>query len=435
MKNYRKWIPIVLALLVLGSWYKMYSDRASTKGEYESYLAEARKHAANGVTKFAIANYTAALEIIPSEEIYGEVAEYYLSQNDAAGYVTWVEDFHEKYPTSSLAYDYLVRGYMNDEMYDDVYDVLDEAEKRGVSSEYMRSVKEEIYYMYSMGFAAYEDVGIFSSNLCAVMSDGKWGFVNRYGELRISCKYSEVGVYTSRDVVPVINSQGKPYFIDKTGSKVIASNETFLRFGNFAGDLIPAQKADGKYVYLDGEMNTLFGGFEYAGTMNGGIAAVQDKGQWRLINSQGEFITEQGYEDIKLDGKQICYRNDRIFAKIGEKYAMLDGSGRQIGTRTFEDAMPFLDSTYAAVKIDSKWTFIDKDGNLYGDKYEEARSYANGFAAVRIAGKWGYINLEGKVVIEPSFYGAIDFNEKGSCFVKTGEEWQLLKIYRLNRGG
>ena len=29
--------------------------------------------------------------------------------------------------------------------------------------------------------------------------------------------------------------------------------------------------------------------------------------------------------------------------------------------------------------------------------------------------------------------GAKDFNEKGSCFVKVGDKWQLLKLYRLNR--
>ena len=37
------------------------------------------------------------------------------------------------------------------------------------------------------------------------------------------------------------------------------------------------------------------------------------------------------------------------------------------------------------------------------------------------------------VVIEPQFFGAKEFNEKGSCFVLTGDKWQLLKLYRLNR--
>ena len=81
-----------------------------------------------------------------------------------------------------------------------------------------------------------------------------------------------------------------------------------------------------------------------------------------------------------------------------------------------------------------KRQFIDKDAKRLSDKtYEEARSYSNGLAAVKISGKWGFVDTDENVVIEQQFFGAKDFSEKGSCFIQTGDKWQLLKLYRLNR--
>ena len=84
--------------------------------------------------------------------------------------------------------------------------------------------------------------------------------------------------------------------------------------------------------------------------------------------------------------------------------------------------------------MEGKWCFIDKNGKLKSDKrYDGARSYKNSMAAVKIGDKWGFINEAEEVCIEPEYYETKDFTEKGSCFIKTGDEWQLLKIYRLNR--
>ena len=399
-------------------------------------LAEARKNAESGITKFAIENYNAALALYPTEEVYAEVAEYYMQQKDGREYVTWCEDFLEKYPYSSLAFDCLIRGYMQDEVYDEVYDMLEEAEARGVSSSYMQEVRQQTYYMYSFGYTSYDDVGIFSNNYAAVKADDKWGFVTRFGELRISCKYLEVGVYTTQmNTAPVVNSQGVPYFIDKSGAKVLATNEEYLRFGNLIGDHIAAQKSDEKYTYLNAELKECFGEYDYAGAINNGVAAVLIDESWMLIDDKGNQIGDDVFDEIRMDEKTICYRRGRVFARIGEEWFMLDGSGNKIGTQSFADAKTFVDDSYAAVKIGEEWHFIDVNGNVKPEAYQNARSYSNGFAAVQIGGKWGFLDIDGNLVINNEFFDAKDFNEKGSCFVKTGDQWQLLKIYRLNREG
>ena len=113
---------------------------------------------------------------------------------------------------------------------------------------------------------------------------------------------------------------------------------------------------------------------------------------------------------------------------------MIDSSGNKIGSDVYEDAKLFADNTYTAVKKNGKWFYINNNGEKIFDKtYEDARPFSNGLAAVMTGGKWGFVDEKENIVIKPEFFGAKDFNDKGSCFVQTGDKWQLLKLYRLNR--
>lgn len=435
MKTYRRLVPIALVALMAASWYTLISDRNEVAAAYDDYLAQARKYAESGSTKYAIENYTKALAVNDDPDVYVEVANYYKNHSTASTYESWCEDFFESYPTEPKAFDCLLDAYLIQEDYESCYDILNTAAKRNVSTDFIRETSEDIKYVYRLDYNTYENVGIYSNNFCAVQKDGLWGFVDRYGEKRISSKYTQVGAYTKTNFVSVVNSSGEAYFIDKEGSKVLASTENYASFGLLSGEMVAAQKADGRYTYLDSELQPMLGDYDYASTMNGGIAAVKMGEQWQLIDSSGNIIGGTSYLDIKLDEKQIAYRNGRAFVSTtAGEYVMIDENGTKIGNLTFEDAKVFAGEAPTAVKMAGKWCFIDAEGKLVSDqKYDDARSYANGLAAVCIDGKWGFIDESGSIAIEPQFFNAKDFNEKGSCFVKTGDKWQLLKLYRLNR--
>lgn len=435
MKKYRAVLPIALILLVVIACYKLVSDTGNVGREYENYLTAARKAADVGITKTMLENYRAALEIQGSADIYAEVAEYYKTKGTAREYLNWCEEFFERYPQEPQAYDCLLNAYRSDEDYKSCFDVLRTAEKRGVSSDYIRQTQEDLWYVFELEFNKYADVGIYSNNYCAVSNKGLWGFVDRYGKQRVTCMYEEVGAYTQTNYVSVVDSEGNAYFIDKSGEKILAAKDQYRRFGLLVNGIIAAQRTDGKYTYMNDSFDVLFGAYDYASTINGDIAAVRTGDRWSLINAQGETAIEGSYRDVKLDEKQIAYRNDRLFVSVDPgKFIMIDGNGAQVGSLVFEDTRVFSGTEPAAVKIDGRWCFIDADGALISDRtYDDARSFANGLAAVCIDGLWGFVDLEENIVIEPQFFGAKDFNEKGSCFVKTGDDWQLLKLYRLNR--
>ncbi len=405
--------------------------------QYEKYLSEARKYAEDGITKYAIENYNSAIVIKSNPEIYKEVADYYKKQDKKEEYLNWCEQFFEEYPTSGLAYDSVLDAYINEKDYESCYDILETATKRNISTDFIKKTAEEIKYVFSLDFNTFDDISIYSNNYCAVESKDLWGFVDRFGNQRIACRYTKAGSFTKSNFAPVVNKDGDSYFIDKDGSKVMVSKEKYKEFGLLVDNILVAHKSDDKFVYLDSDFKELFGSFDFASTFNNGIAAVKTGDSWQLVNSKGKAVCEKTFKDVKLDEKNIAFRNDRAFVSVdGNKYIMIDENGKQIGSNEFADAVVFGGESYTAVKVGEQWQFIDKNGKFLSDKkFGNARSFVNGLAAVCIDGKWGFVEESGKIAIEPQFFDAKDFNEKGSCFVKTGDRWQLLKLYRINREG
>lgn len=435
MKNYRKIIPLALVVLMVLACYSLVSNAVKESSDYNHYLSEARKYAELDITKYAIENYNKALSINPTPDVYVEVAEYYERQeNSDTKLLNWCEDFFEKYPTNSKSYDCILKAYMKQKDYDSCFDVLSTAEKRNVSSEYIKSVKNELSYTFKLDFNTYDDVGIYGNGFCAVKSKDAWGYVDSYGNQKTPISYVSAAPFTKAEMAPVVDQKGECYFIDNTGSRVLASKEKYKSFGISSDDIIKVELENGKYSYCDSELNKLFGEYDDATAFNNGIAAVKENGQWKIINNEGNAKSSTEYADVVADEKNIVFRNDRLFVGDGTGYIMIDSSGKQIGNEKYENAHCFADSTYAAVENDGKWFFIDKNAKRLSDKtYEDARSYSNGLAAVKISGKWGFVDTDENVVIEQQFFGAKDFSEKGSCFVQTGDKWQLLKLYRLNR--
>ena len=76
MKNYRKLVPVVMVVVMILSWYMLISSKMSVNKEYNKYLTEARKYADINVTKYAVENYSKALGVKSSVDVYAEVSDY-----------------------------------------------------------------------------------------------------------------------------------------------------------------------------------------------------------------------------------------------------------------------------------------------------------------------------------------------------------------------
>lgn len=434
MKKYRKLVPVVMILLMIVSWYKLISDTVKENNKYTEYVEQARQYAAKGITKYALASYNEALAMKPNVELYIEVAHYYRDYTTIREYTTWCEKVFDLYPTDEKAYECVLEAYMKQNDYASCYGILETANKRSVSSDYIKQVSEEIKYCYKMDFESYDDVGVFGYGCCAVNRNGVWGYINSFGQQLVAYKYKDASAFTNSGYASVRDTSDSLYFIDSSGYKVIVPNTEYVDIGLLASGVIAVKKQNGKYEYVDKQFVTKLGEYDYASTMNGNIAAVKEGNQWSVINNEGKKTTENQYGDIKLDEKNVAYMNERLFVQQeNKKYIMINSDGKQIGNTEYEDAKVFGD-LYAAVKVGGKWGFADKEGNMVIEAmYEDARSFTSGMAAVKLNGKWGFIDKAGDMQIKNEYEDAKDFNSKGSCFVKVGNKWQLLKLYRLNR--
>lgn len=243
----------------------------------------------------------------------------------------------------------------------------------------------------------------FSEGLAAVSENGKWGYINVKGELTIPCQFDfaqdfHEGLATviEQNVTRYINNIGKsviPFeykggldfsdgmalveddlgqmFINKTGEPVFFVDcKEYFHTNSFHEDLaLVESRTDYKKGYINKE-GTLQVPCIYldAADFNEGMAVVCDENN-RLgyINTMGGLIIPCIYESGEDD------------------YGM-----------TMNIAVHSFSEDLAAVCQDSKWGYIDKQGNVVVSlEYDFAGQFSEGLARVRIGKTWGYIDKQG----------------------------------------
>lgn len=432
MKNYKMLVPIVLVVLFFASFYMLYDAKATELQEYNSLLETARDYRLKDIRVDAEQAYLEALEMRDSLELSLEIGEFYRETEQILKALEWGDSITNKYPREAAGYVYLMGLYDQRQDYVECFRLADTFTKRELQSPEMDAILDRIEYTYYFN-GGHEDATIFSGTRCAVFKEGKWGYVSNTGGKVVLYQYTYAGPFGS-GLAPVTDADGACYFIDTEGNKkhVVLGVDKIERLGFMENGVFSLY--DGKswsFYNLDHEM--LFGGYEDVSALGNGIVAVKQGDSWSLLDSTGADLTGKTYQTVVMDDKGVVYRNERLFVSDGDGFRMINSAGEVIGTGKYEDARLFNDATYAAVKINGKWGFIDKDGNVVIEPaYEDARSFANGLAAVMQDGLWGYIEPDGEVAMRPQFYGAKDFNSNGCTFVLNEHEWTLLRLYKYN---
>ncbi len=433
MKNYKSIVPIVLVVCMLLSFYMLYDGRTANIREYDAYLQEARKLASQGILIDAKVNYEKALEINNTVELNVEIGNMYKNLNENKKAINWGEETVAAFPESPLAYEFLLDLYRQNNDFKSCFALYDTIVKREATSEKINAVMDEIKYFYFFG-QSYDGVGTFSNGFCPVMVNEKWGLISETGKRVVAYSFKKIGNYIS-ELAPVISENGDAYYIDKSGNKkkVIQIDGKIKELSSVTGEIFAVNNGD-TWAFYNLKCEKLSGDYEEVSLLANGAAAVKTGGQWQIINNSFSLVNDKKYTEVVQDERGIICRNDSIFVNENGKYYMINAAGDRKSEKDFLGARAFLDDTYAAVKTEKGWTYIDADGNfVFGDLFfEEARSFSNGFAAVKNDGSWGYINNEGELVIECIFADAKDFNKSGCTFVKNEEVWDLLRLYSYN---
>ncbi len=425
-------VGVVAALLL--SWSVMFKDAAKLQAQYDEYIQTAREKDELELFDEANDNYRAALGMMDTIGLREEIADFYLSEERFDTYIGFCEDTMSVYPKDEVAYRRLAEYYESKGNYSAAFRTIDKAAARNVKSDTLNEISERIKYEFQIFNLGLDDVRVISNGLCAARKvNGYWGYVNSSGKTAISFKYEVAGDFNG-SYMAIIDQNKTPVLIDSTSREKSkdasgrqAEDITFL----FEDKI--AVKFDGKYRYFDYEFNELFGSYDYAGTFNGGVAAVENDGKWFLIDSSGNKISDKTFDEIVVDEKGVSFRNGVAFAKTNGKYILIDQSANQVGSGSWAAVDCFNTDEPAAVSNGTKWGYINAKGEVVIDyTYDEAKSFANGFAAVCNENLWGYITNDNILRIDYQFEQAKDFGPTGTAFVISTAGWDVLSLYSYN---
>ncbi len=282
------------------------------------------------------------------------------------------------------------------------------------------------YEYQEISYYAVDDIFITTRN-------GKQGAVTKDGQTILHSEYDSIlfgGIYLNA------TKGDENFMFDLSGNQIETESISMTKTDN-PNYYIAIDKND-VYTVVDANGKTIIdNNYTYIGYLPGSYFIVAKDGKNGIINSKGEVIVEIKYTSIFkfndtnliqaeiADTKTIELYNMKIEkivsmdnAVIGEykassinpnKYIMLtsennflyyDENGNELQAK---DVFP--NNTLLAEKIDNKWVFVDREGNIkLQDNYEMITDFNEyGFAGIKVKGKWGVINQNGEVVQEPTY--------------------------------
>ncbi|WP_396336448.1 WG repeat-containing protein [Fischerella sp. JS2] len=250
----------------------------------------------------------------------------------------------------------------------------------------------------------FDGVGEFSEGLAQVQIDGKWGYIDKSGNVVIQPQFDETDKFSEGLARVWISGQNWGY-IDKTGKFVITQQFTKDNANNFSEGLARACVVSTcGFIDKTGSF-VIERKFAGAADFSEGLAAVKTRGKWGFIDKSGNFVIQPQFNNAGYFSEGLAD------VTIADKSGYIDKNGKVVIKPIFDDNYKFSEEL-ASVKIDSKWGYIDKTGNviikpIFADTY----NFHEGLAAVKTDGKYGYINKSGNFVIQPTFDQVGNFSE------------------------
>ena len=273
----------------------------------------------------------------------------------------------------------------------------------------------------------YEDIKYNSYNdIFLIQRNGKQGIADRKGNIKIDTKYNNItfgGVY-----INVIENEEQKV-LDLNGNEI--KNGYISKMITKDGNHSIVYGKDEIYKIVDNNDNVIIDkNYTYIEELDNNNFIVATDNNNGIIDLSGKSLIDLKYNSIfKLDGTELLQANISntntislinrnmeiiatmdeagidvadnyvvIYSKDGSRY--FDYSGKEL---TSQEAFP--NNKLFAKKIDDKWGFVDRDGNIkVQNKYEmvtELNEY--GFAGIKENGKWGVINQDGEIVQEPIY--------------------------------
>ena len=269
----------------------------------------------------------------------------------------------------------------------------------------------------------YEYAGEFSEGLAAVGSGGRIGFVNAAGELVIPARYQRARPFHCGLAV-VAEFDGKSHYIDRHGLPVSATEFAEL---NDCSDGLARVKVDQNYGFLHASGRLMISPrFDDIQDFEGGLAAVPLDHQYIDRTGRSVFTGVVSMSPFSEDVAIVNRRDEE-----GDHYGVLSRSGEftvfeSEVKRTDEPTFGAFSSGVAQIRVKAGVGYVSTAGKTVVEpKYLDGRDFHDGLVATKLQSGWGFIDKSGAVVIEHSFAEVGDFSG-GVARASDGKSWGLI---------
>tara|TARA_B110000285_G_scaffold230920_1_gene298442 strand:- start:1806 stop:3554 length:1749 start_codon:yes stop_codon:yes gene_type:complete len=223
----------------------------------------------------------------------------------------------------------------------------------------IKYIDDEFNVLFTLNDIEYSSS--FSNGLAAVQNiDGKWGFINKKGEIVIKCQYDKVTTFNDKHALVWENSINSNYvkIIDEKGEVTTNFKDKYVGFG------LPSE---GRVAVFDGSG---WGFCDYKGgkailikpswtavtSFHNGYASFKKENEWGVIDKEGEVIVRSRYDNpLVFDNGLAPIIEDQLVGFI-------DKEGTKTIRPTFNEIAYGFACKNAIVKDGKYYIFIDKEG-------------------------------------------------------------------------
>jgi hypothetical protein len=312
----------------------------------------------------------------------------------------------------------------------------------------------------------WEDTSYFSGGRAAVRRNGKWGFIDKTGNIVIDLEWDRAGPF-SEGLAPVAKD-GWCGFIDLAGKLVVplewkqvsffsggmaaVSRNRKSGFINSTGtvtvpvewDLLDVRELVGELPCGDGDFARAWWALERADRMvdfargrrhdpqfHNGSAPIKMRGSRGFFDRTGvtyvtdpcgALLTTNDRVDVPPNNESSLYFPFGLAAvRKGNKWGFVEQRGKTIIPLVWDDVDAFSEDL-AGVSKDGHWGFVDASGKVAIDvDLDNVKPFSNGLAPAKKGGKWGYVDKDGKTAIEFSYDQSSMFYDGLACIRQDGK--------------
>lgn len=264
----------------------------------------------------------------------------------------------------------------------------------------------------------YDEILPQSGNRIRFKNDGFWGIMDFDGSVMVQPVYDTILPFDRKRAI--VKRLGLWGVIDHHNQWVILPYEENLKKLN--GELFVSRKGYHiKFFDTDGNaLRSITTDFYLLGDY---VIIEGESGKLGVMDYNGSLLTSIAFDEISA-----VKGSDYFLVRIDSARGLIDQTNKTIipFNERLEDVIVGYQENLIAVKLDGKFGFVDRQGQLIiANRYDDIQLFSEGLAPYKLNGKWGFLNSSEELVIQPIFDEVLPFRN-GISAVREDNRWALI---------